>query len=117
MGRINSVTNLGSNGVADWLAQRVTAYILALYTIVLLFFIIANPGMSHETWAGFFSQTWVRIFSLLALLSVGAHSWIGLWTVTTDYIKSALQRFLVQAACGLTLFVYVVWGIQILWGF
>jgi succinate dehydrogenase / fumarate reductase membrane anchor subunit len=59
---------------------------------------------------------WFRIFSLLALLSLGAHAWVGLWTVTTDYMKSMAPRFLVQALCGLTMFVYAVWGIQILWG-
>jgi succinate dehydrogenase / fumarate reductase membrane anchor subunit len=25
-------------------------------------------------------------------------------------------RFLFQAVCGLVMFIYVVWGIQILWG-
>ncbi len=117
MGRVSSVTSLGRSGVSDWLMQRVSAYVLAVYTVVLFVFVIVNPGMSYDTWVGLFSQTWFRIFTLMALLSLGAHAWVGLWTVTTDYMKAALPRFLVQAACILTMFVYVVWGIQILWGF
>lgn len=115
MGSVNSVTNLGRSGVFDWLIQRVTAYVLALYTLFLLGFMVFSD-VNYETWSALFGQTWFRIFTLLALLSLGAHAWVGLWTVTTDYIKAMAPRFLVQAVCGLTMFVYVVWGIQILWG-
>lgn len=112
---VSSVTNLGRSGVFDWLIQRVTAYVLALYTIFLLGFLLTTD-VNYETWSGLFEQTWFRIFSLLALISLGAHAWVGLWTVTTDYIKPMAPRFLVQAACGLAMFVYLVWGIQIFWG-
>lgn len=112
---VNSATNFGRSGVQDWMVQRVSAYVLALYTLFLLGFVLFTD-VTYETWTGLFAQTWFRIFSLLALLSIGAHAWIGLWTVTTDYIKAAMPRFLVQAACGLTMFVYLVWGVQILWG-
>lgn len=112
---VSSVTNLGRSGVYDWLIQRVTAYVLALYTIFLLGFALTTD-VSYDSWSALFGQTWFRIFSLLALLSLGAHAWVGLWTVTTDYIKATLPRFLVQAACGLAMFVYVAWGVQILWG-
>lgn len=112
---VNSATNFGRSGVQDWMVQRVSAYVLALYTLFLLGFVLFTD-VTYETWNGLFAQTWFRIFSLLALLSIGAHAWIGLWTVTTDYIKAAMPRFLVQAACGLTMFVYLVWGVQILWG-
>ena len=115
MGSVNSVTNLGRSGVFDWLIQRVTAYVLALYTLFLLGFMVFSD-INYESWSALFGQTRFRIFTLLALLSLGAHAWVGLWTVTTDYIKAMAPRFLVQAICGLTMFVYVVWGIQILWG-
>ncbi|WP_111496380.1 MULTISPECIES: succinate dehydrogenase, hydrophobic membrane anchor protein [Marinobacter] len=112
---VNSVTNLGRSGVYDWLIQRVTAYVLALYTLFLLGFVLFT-NVDYASWAGLFNQTWFRIFSLLALLSIGAHAWVGLWTVTTDYIKATAPRFLAQAFCGVVMFVYVVWGVQILWG-
>ena len=112
---VSSVTNLGRSGVFDWLIQRVTAYVLAIYTVFLLGF-MAMTYINYETWSALFDQTWFRIFTLLALLSLGAHAWVGLWTVTTDYLKSMAPRFLVQALCGLTMFVYLIWGIQILWG-
>lgn len=112
---VSSVTNLGRSGVYDWMVQRVSAYVLALYTLFLLGFILTTD-VTYESWSGLFGQTWFRIFSLMMLVSLGAHAWVGLWTVTTDYIKATAPRFLVQAACGATMFVYVVWGVQILWG-
>ena len=112
---VSSVTHLGRSGVFDWMIQRVTAYVLAIYTVFLLGFLLTTE-VSYDSWSALFEQTWFRIFTLLALLSIGAHAWVGLWTVTTDYIKAAGLRFLVQAVCGLAMFVYVVWGIQILWG-
>ena len=112
---VRSVTNLGRSGVYDWMVQRVSAYVLALYTIFLVGFMLATD-VTYESWNAMFSQTWFRIFSLMALVSLGAHSWVGLWTITTDYIKATAPRFLIQAACGAIMFVYFVWGVQILWG-
>jgi len=112
---VSSVTNLGRSGVFDWMVQRVSAYVLAIYTIFLLGFVVSTD-LTYETWAGLFSQNWFRIFSLAAFIALGAHAWVGLWTITTDYIKKALPRFLVQALCGAAMFVYLIWGIEILWG-
>ncbi|WP_410804549.1 succinate dehydrogenase, hydrophobic membrane anchor protein [Marinobacter sp. KMM 10035] len=112
---MNSVTNIGRNGIQDWIIQRVSAYVLAFYTLFLIGFFVATD-VDYQSWSALFDQTWFKIFSLLALLSIGAHAWVGLWTVSTDYIKSAMPRFLFQAAFILVGFVYVVWGIQIIWG-
>ncbi|GAA0838553.1 succinate dehydrogenase, hydrophobic membrane anchor protein [Marinobacter szutsaonensis] len=112
---MNSATNIGRNGIQDWIIQRVTAYVLALYTLFLLGFFVTTD-VDYQSWSALFGQGWFKIFTLLALLSIAGHAWVGLWTVSTDYIKSAMQRFLFQTACVLVIFVYVVWGIQILWG-
>ncbi|NWN90701.1 succinate dehydrogenase, hydrophobic membrane anchor protein [Marinobacter adhaerens] len=112
---MNSVTNLGQNGIQDWILQRVSAYVLAFYTLFMLGFFMTND-VDYQSWSALFDQGWFRIFSLLALLSIAAHAWVGLWTVSTDYMQSAMQRFLFQAAFILVIFVYVVWGVQIIWG-
>lgn len=112
---VSSVTNLGRSGVYDWMVQRVSAYLLALYTLFLLGFMLTTD-VTYESWSALFEQTWFRIFSLGTLIALGGHAWAGLWTVTTDYIKATALRFLGQAACGTAMFVYAVWGIQILWG-
>lgn len=123
MDMVTSVTNLSRSGLYDWMAQRVSAVLLAAYTLFLLGWFLANPGFTYEDWVGLFSQSWMRIFSLLTLVALSVHAWVGMWTISTDYLtpmamgKSAtVLRFLFQAACGLLMFVLFVWGVQILWG-
>lgn len=120
---VSSVTGLGRSGVADWLVQRVSAVILGVYFIGLLGYLLFNSDLDYAQWQALFSATWIRIASLLALVSLCAHAWVGLWTVATDYLTPAMVgknanvlRFLFQAACILLIFIYLVWGIQILWG-
>jgi len=75
-----------------------------------------NGNLDFVTWKELFQCTAMRIFSLLALLSIAAHAWIGLWTVATDYIKPTGTRLVFHLVVILALFAYVVWGVQVLWG-
>ena len=113
---VTNITNFGRSGLSDWLIQRVSAVILALYTLFVVAYLLLSPGLDYATWSGLFDQTWMRIFSLLAFVSLSAHAWVGLWTVTTDYLKPTGIRVGAQTVIILAIFVFLVWGIQILWG-
>ncbi len=120
---VTNVTNLSRSGLYDWMVQRVTAIVLASYFLFMLGYLFFCSDITYTQWSELHSQTWMRIFSLLALFSLGAHAWVGMWTISTDYLtemafgKSAMViRFIFQALCGVTMFTYMVWGIQILWG-
>lgn len=118
---VTAVTNLGRSGLSDWLVQRATAVVLLAYTVFICVVLLAcSPDYSE--WKALFEQTWVRVFSVAAILSVAMHAWIGMWSVATDYItermlgsKATFLRLAFEAACAIVLFTYVVWGIQILW--
>ncbi|PID42208.1 MAG: succinate dehydrogenase, hydrophobic membrane anchor protein [Proteobacteria bacterium] len=113
---VTTITSFGRSGVYDWMVQRISAVILALYALFLLGYVFLGADITYEMWSDLFSRTWMKIFSLMAILSLGAHAWIGMWIVSTDYLKNGLVRFIFQAVCGLAMFVYLVWGVQILWG-
>lgn len=122
MHMVTAVTSFSRNGVSDWLIQRVTALVLLAYTLFIVGVVFFGPELNYTEWKGLFAQTWVRIFSLAALLSIVAHTWIGLWSVSTDYLterlmgtKGTVLRLLFQAFVAVVLFSYVVWGVQILW--
>ena len=120
---VTNVTNFSRSGLYDWMAQRVSAVVLAAYTLFLLGYVICNPGMGYAEWLGLFSNTAMRIFSLLALVALSVHAWVGMWTISTDYLTSMPLgkwatgvRFLFQAVCGVLMFAFFVWGVQIFWG-
>ncbi len=120
---VTAVTSFGRSGLYDWMIQRVSAVVMAAYTIFLAAFIILTPELNYEIWKGLYATLWMRVFSLITLLSIAAHAWIGLWAVLTDYLttrlmgnKATILRVLMQMVLGLITVTYVVWGIEILWG-
>lgn len=112
---VKSVLAFGQNGLSDWLWQRISAVILALYAGFLFLYIFCHPNLDVATWQALFHHTGMRIFTLLALLSLIIHSWVGIWTVLTDYIKWFGLRLFLQIVIVIALVVYLFWGIQILW--
>jgi len=112
---VSSVSNFSRSGVSDWVVQRVSAVVLALYTLLLVGFFLATPDVTFSNWHGLFSQTWMKIVSLASLIALCAHAWVGMWTISTDYLKAALVRFIFQVVSAGFIFAYLVWGIDILW--
>lgn len=120
---VKSVTSLGRSGLSDWLLQRVSALIMSAYLLFMVGFFVLNPSPSYEQWSGLHSSLAMRIFSLLTILSIAAHAWIGIWCVLTDYItvrligpKATPIRMFLQLAMIAVILFYVVWTLDILWG-
>jgi len=121
---VTSVTSFGRSGLYDWLIQRVGAAVMAAYTIFLTIYLVTHPELTYEQWHTLFSQLWMRVFSVVTLLSFISHAWIGLWAVLTDYLtvrmlgnKATVLRIFAQMILGGVAITYLVWGIEILWGF
>lgn len=120
---VTAVTSLGRSGLSDWLIQRFTAVVLAAYTIFIVVFLLQHPNLTYAQWSGLFDQLWMRIFTLLVLLSMAAHAWIGLWAVLTDYVTSRMMggkafalRMTALSIYAVVTVAYLVWGIEVLWG-
>lgn len=120
---VTAVTSFGRSGLYDWLIQRVSAVVLSAYTIFLVVYLVMNPDLTQAQWSELFSQLWMRVFSLITLVSIIAHAWIGLWSVLTDYItarqmgsKALIIRVIAQVILGIVAATYAVWGVEILWG-
>lgn len=114
---INSVTSLTNNGLRDWLIQRVSALVLIGYMLFLCIYIFSQPQLDYATWYNLFSHQWMKVISALVLLNLILHSWVGVWTVTTDYLNCFYIRIFIQIAVILALFGYFIWGLAILWSF
>jgi len=113
---VANITSLTGNGLRDWLIQRVTAVILGLYFLLLLGFAYLHPDLQYQYWSALFQLSWFRIASLLTLIALMLHAWIGIWTVTTDYLHGAGVRICVQLVVIIVLLASLIWGVEILWG-
>lgn len=119
---VTSVTNFGRTGVHDYVVQRVSAIVLLAYVLFLAGFFLTSDGVTYLEWRGLFAQTWMRYFSLAALIALIAHAWIGMWTIGTDYLtRKALGgagvavRLIYNLLCTVAFAIYFAWGVQILW--
>jgi succinate dehydrogenase / fumarate reductase membrane anchor subunit len=110
-----SASSVGRNGVHDYLLVRVSAIVIAVYSMILTYCFMSTSVMTYEVWMDFFETPWMKVSTLLALLALLIHAWIGTWQVLTDYVKCVWLRGSLQAACVVTLLVYVIWGTMTVW--
>jgi len=101
-------------GLRDWLAQRITAAIMAVYTVVMAV-VLLNNSLTYNSWKALFAQGWMRVATLLFAASLAWHAWVGVRDILMDYIKPDGLRLTLQVGTLLLLAVYVGWTIQILW--
>lgn len=118
---VTAVTSFSRSGLSDWLVQRVTAVILLAFFGLVAVKIVG--GVTYAEWSVLFDATWMKVFAFLAILSLGAHAWIGMWGVFTDYLTERLMgskgnvlRIGLQLFTSLSLVAYVIWGVQVVWG-
>lgn len=117
---VTSVTSFSRTGLSDWLIQRVTSVILLAYFLLIAYQLMGS--VDYTSWMRLFEQTWMKVFTLVAALSLAAHSWIGLWSVFTDYLtermlgpKGNVIRLVSQLGASLALVGYVIWVVVIIW--
>jgi len=104
-----------SYGLRDWLAQRVTAILMALFTIVLLAQVIFGEPVSYYKWAGIFASQWMKTLTFAVILAMLYHVWVGVRDIFMDYIKPVGIRLGLQVFAIVWLVGCAGWAIQVLW--
>ena len=102
-------------GLRDWLAQRVTAVIMAVYTVILLGVLVSAGPISYAVWQDLFAQGWMRVATLLFAASLAWHAWVGMRDILMDYVKPAGVRLTLEVAVLLVIAGTLGWTVQILW--
>lgn len=120
---VKQVTSFGRSGLSDWLVQRVSGVVLAVYTFWVVGYLLTHGNLEYAQWVAVHQNFAVRVLSLAAVLALAAHAWIGLWAVLTDYVtvrligeKATAIRMFLQLAMIAVILIYVIWAIEILWG-
>ncbi|HEY6095576.1 MAG TPA: succinate dehydrogenase, hydrophobic membrane anchor protein [Gallionellaceae bacterium] len=113
---VNRIVTGAHYGLRDWLAQRITAAVMLLYVLMLGAYLLWQRRLDYDAWTALFSSDVVRSFTLLFLLSLYYHAWIGMRDIVMDYLKPAWLRLLIHVGVIMALLLYAIWAVQILWG-
>jgi succinate dehydrogenase / fumarate reductase membrane anchor subunit len=103
-------------GLRDWLAQRVTAVLMVLFTLVVLAQVLATRGpLGYAGWAGIFAPQWMKAFTFAVIVALIWHVWVGMREIWMDYIKPVWLRLSLQVFTIVWLVGCAGWAIQVLW--
>jgi succinate dehydrogenase / fumarate reductase membrane anchor subunit len=102
-------------GIRDWLAQRVTAVLMALFTLALLIQLLMPGALGYDRWAGIFSQQWMKLLTFVVVVALAVHAWVGMRDIFMDYVKPVGIRLGLQVATIVWLLGCTGWAVQVLW--
>ena len=103
-------------GLGDWLLQRLTAAVMAGYTLFVFGCMVAGRPSSYADLKAVFADGFIRIFTMLFFVALLYHAWVGMRDILMDYVKATGLRLALQALVGLALAVYLIWSASILFG-
>jgi succinate dehydrogenase / fumarate reductase membrane anchor subunit len=103
-------------GLGDWLLQRLTAVVMALFTIAMFACIMMDAPHTYGEWKAMFSGTLTRLLTMLFMAALLYHAWVGMRDILMDYLHATSVRLTAQAAVGFALIFYLIWAASILWG-
>jgi succinate dehydrogenase / fumarate reductase membrane anchor subunit len=102
-------------GLRDWLMQRVTAVVMALYSLFMAAFLLTHLPLQFAEWSSLFHNQWMRLASFLCLLSLTLHAWVGVRDILMDYVHHTVLRLAAEMLVIFALVGCTVWSVQILW--
>jgi succinate dehydrogenase / fumarate reductase membrane anchor subunit len=102
-------------GLKDWIAQRATAIIMALYTLLMVAVLLFVRPSGFEAWQAVFAHGVIKFFTFLFFVSLFYHAWIGVRDIWMDYIKPVGLRLTLHVVTIAVLVGYTAWAAAILW--
>ncbi len=99
----------------DWFTQRVTAVVMALYSVTFLITLLVAPPVNYSLWHQIFLPPWMKFATLLFFVSLCLHAWIGMRNICMDYVKHRRTKQVLYASIIGVLVAYAVWTAKILW--
>ena len=121
-------------GFRDWLSQRVTAALMALFTLVVVvqalwpWYLKDASGervkdgagryitiTGYDKWAGMFAAQWMKVLTFTVIAALLWHVWVGMRDVWMDYVKPVWLRLALQVFTIVWLTGCAGWAVQVLW--
>ena len=102
-------------GLRDWLSQRFTALIMAIFTIVVLAQLLIGGPIDYYKWSGIFARQWMKVLTFVVIVSMLWHVWVGMRDIWMDYVNSMGVRLSLQVLTIAWLVGCAGWAVQVLW--
>jgi succinate dehydrogenase / fumarate reductase membrane anchor subunit len=102
-------------GMRDWLSQRVTGALMALFTVALLVQVLMPGPLGYEKWSGIFAAQWMKVLTFVVIVSLLIHAWVGVRDIWMDYVKPVGLRLVLQVFTLAWLVGCAGWAVQVLW--
>ena len=102
-------------GFRDWLSQRVTAALMAIFTVVLIVQVLLPGPVDYYRWSGIFAAQWMKVLTFVVILALLYHAWVGVRDIWMDYVKPVGMRLTLQAFSIVWLLGCAGWAVQVLW--
>ena len=112
---INRIVVGAGYGLKDWIAQRATAVIMAVYTVIFAVAALATCPTTFEAWRGLFANGFMKFATFLFFVSLFYHAWIGVRDILMDYVKPDGLRLVLMIVTAALLVGYTGWALAILW--
>lgn len=112
---VKSVLSVNHQGLRDWLIQRISAIVMAIYAIGMMAFFVMHANLQFYEWQGLFTHGWVKVATLVTILCLLFHAWVGMWTIFTDYIKCPVARLVLHTLVFFALVTFFFASLLILW--
>jgi succinate dehydrogenase / fumarate reductase, membrane anchor subunit len=102
-------------GVRDWLAQRITSILMAIFTVVLLVQVLMPGPLDYYKWSAIFAHQWMRVLTFATIVALLFHVWVGMRDIWMDYVKPVSARLALDLVTIVWLVGCAGWAIQVLW--
>lgn len=102
-------------GVTGFLLQRLTAVVMAVYTVFAFAVVLYRKPGTYADWSALVAGSFFRLFTMLFLAALLYHAWVGMRDILMDYVHPTGIRLFSQFVVGLVLVFYLIWSASILW--
>ena len=102
-------------GMRDWLSQRVTACLMAIFTLLLIVQLLLPGEMGYDKWAGIFAAQWMKVLSFVVIVALALHAWVGVRDILMDYVKPTGVKLVLHVFTLVWLLGCAGWAVQVLW--
>ncbi|MGE5491284.1 MAG: succinate dehydrogenase, hydrophobic membrane anchor protein [Actinomycetota bacterium] len=112
---INRIVVGAHYGLKDWIAQRATAVVMAVYSVIIAAVLLTLRPNTFEAWRAVFANGFIKFVTFLFFVSLFYHVWIGVRDIWMDYVKPTGLRLTLHVLTILALVGYAGWAAAILW--